>query len=62
MKSGMVKPIRTKKDYEAALARTYDLMQKDLKVNSDEYNELELLSILLEKFEESNFPVSLPDL
>lgn len=58
----MLKPIRTKKEYNAALARIYELMQMDLKTNSDEYNELEVLSILVENYEAKNFPIDLPDL
>lgn len=57
----MLKPIRTKKDYKLAVERIYELMQKDLKVNSDEYNELDLLSILVENYEKKNFPIDLPD-
>jgi HTH-type transcriptional regulator / antitoxin HigA len=57
----MLRPIRTKKDHDAALDKIYHLMQKDLKVSSDEYNELELLSILVENYEESKFPIGLPD-
>ena len=55
------KPIRTKKDYKAALDRIYILMQKDLEVNSKEYDELDLLSILVEQYESKNFPIELPD-
>ena len=57
----MLKPIRTKKDYNAALKRIYELMQIDLKTDSDEYNELDLLTILVEKYEEINYPINLPD-
>jgi len=57
----MLKPIKSKKDHSVAIKRIYDLMQKDLKINSDEYNELELLSLLVEKYEEKNFPIDLPD-
>ncbi len=57
----MLKPIRTKKDYNAALKRIYELMQIDLKTDSDEYNELDLLTILVEKYEEKNYPIDLPD-
>jgi antitoxin component HigA of HigAB toxin-antitoxin module len=32
----MLKPIRTKKEYKAAVERIYELMQKDMKVNSDD--------------------------
>jgi HTH-type transcriptional regulator/antitoxin HigA len=57
----MVKPIRTKKEYKSAVDRIYKLMQKQIKVNSDEYNELDILSILVENYESKNFPVELPD-
>jgi HTH-type transcriptional regulator/antitoxin HigA len=57
----MLKPIRSKKEYKLALNRIYDLMQKDLKINSDEYNELDLLSILVENYESKSFPIDLPD-
>lgn len=55
------KPIRTQKDYKSALERIYELMQLDLKVKSNEYDELELLSILVEEYEKNKFPVDLPD-
>ena len=57
----MLKPIRTKKDYKAAIDRIYELMQKDIKVNSDEYDELDILSILVESYESKNFPIDMPD-
>ena len=53
----MLKPIRTKKDYKVATDRIYELMQKDIKVNSDEYDELDILSILVESYESKNFPI-----
>ncbi|MDR3666444.1 MAG: transcriptional regulator [Ignavibacteriaceae bacterium] len=57
----MIKPIRSKKEYKAALDRVYSLIQSELKVNSDEYNELDLLSILVENYERKHFPIELPD-
>jgi HTH-type transcriptional regulator/antitoxin HigA len=57
----MLKPVKTKKEYNAAIDRIYYLMQKDLNENSSEYNELELLSILVEDYETKNFPIDLPD-
>jgi len=57
----MLKPIRSKKEYKLALKRIYELMQKDLKINSDEYNELDLLSILVENYENKSFPIDLSD-
>ena len=57
----MLKPIRTKKEYKAAIVRIYELMQKEVKVNSNNYDELDLLSILVENYESRNFPIDLPD-
>ena len=57
----MIKQIRTQKEYKEAKARIYELMQKDLKVNSDEYNELEVLSILVESYESKNIPIEKAD-
>ena len=57
----MIKPIRNKKDYKKAVARVYELMNKDLSVKSDESGELEVLSILVEHYEKVHFPIDLPD-
>ena len=57
----MIKLIRSKKEYKAALNRIYSLMQSDLKVDSIKYNELDLLSILVENYESKRFPIELPD-
>ena len=57
----MIKAIRTKTDYNKTVRRIYELMQKDLKVRSDEMNELDVLSVLAEKYEEEHFPIKDPD-
>ena len=57
----MLKAIKSKKAYEETLNRIYGLMQLDLKINTDDYNELEILSILVEDYENKSFPISLPD-
>jgi HTH-type transcriptional regulator/antitoxin HigA len=56
----MLKPIKNNKQYEGALARVYALLQKDLKLNSPESDELEVLSMLVERYELQHFPVSKP--
>ena len=56
----MLKPIKTRKDYETALARCYELMQKNLKAGSVLSDELEVLSILAEAYEKKNYPVPPP--
>jgi HTH-type transcriptional regulator / antitoxin HigA len=56
----MLKPIKTKKEYEAALQYVYRLMQKDLKPGSKASDELEVLSILVEAYEKEHYPISPP--
>src|SRR6266498_2157819 len=56
----MLKPIKTKKDYEAALERAYELMQKDLKQGSRLSDELEILAVLIEAYEDKHYPIPLP--
>lgn len=58
----MIKPVKTKKDYEAALQRCYDLIQKqNLKPNTPGADELEILSILVENYERNHYPVPPPN-
>lgn len=56
----MLKPVKTKKEYEAALQYVYELMQKDLKPGSKLSDELEVLSILIEAYEKKHYPVPPP--
>jgi len=56
----MIKPIKTKKQYKDYLSQAYQLMQLELKPNSNESDQLELLSILIEQYEKSNYPVDPP--
>ena len=56
----MLKPIKTKKEYEAALQTVYGLMQKDLKPGSKLSDELEVLSILVEAYEKEHYPIPPP--
>lgn len=54
-----IKPIRTKKDYEQALERLEAIF--DAKKGTAKGDELEILGILIENYENENFPVNLPD-
>jgi HTH-type transcriptional regulator/antitoxin HigA len=56
----MLKPIRNNTQYEDALARVYALMQKDLKPESKDSDELEILSILIKEYEHEHYPVPNP--
>jgi HTH-type transcriptional regulator/antitoxin HigA len=57
----MIKPIRNKSQHKKALARIAELMGKHLTVNSAEYDELEVLSLLVEDYEEKKFAIAPPD-
>jgi HTH-type transcriptional regulator/antitoxin HigA len=52
-------PIKTETDYDAALARAWKLM--DAKADTPEADELEVLSTLIEAYEDRHFPMDLPD-
>jgi HTH-type transcriptional regulator/antitoxin HigA len=54
-----IKPIHTKKDYELALARVDALM--DAALDTEEGDELDILTTLISVYEEKNFPISTPD-
>lgn len=53
--------IRNDEDHEAYLQRAYQLMQIDLKPNSVESDELEVLSILIENYEKQKYPIDAPN-
>jgi HTH-type transcriptional regulator/antitoxin HigA len=57
----MLKPIKTEDQYDEALARIYELMQADVKENSPESDELEILSILVKEYENEFYPVPSPN-
>ncbi|MFA4852650.1 MAG: transcriptional regulator [Bacteroidales bacterium] len=54
-----IKVIKTEADYQCALKRLEKIF--DAPVNSVEGDEAELLTILLEKYEEENYPIDAPD-
>lgn len=54
-----VKPIKSKKDYNQALQRLEIIF--DAKKNSAEGDELEVLSILIDSYENEHFPIGFPD-
>lgn len=56
----MQKFINNEQEYEAFLMRIYTLMQTDIKPDSDESNELETLSILVNDYENTNYPIPKP--
>lgn len=50
-----IKPIHTEEDYQKALARVQEIFNAPL--DTPEGDELEILSILIERFEDRNFPM-----
>jgi HTH-type transcriptional regulator/antitoxin HigA len=54
-----IKPIRTYKDYNKALKRLELIF--DSKKSSKEGDELEILGILIDQYENEHFPIDLPD-
>jgi len=54
-----LKPIRTRNDYQQALDRLEVIF--DGKKGTDEGDELEILGILIEQYENKHFPIDLPD-
>jgi len=54
-----IKPIKTEQDHQEALDRLEVIF--DAKKGSPEGDELEILGLLIEKYESMHFPIDLPD-
>jgi HTH-type transcriptional regulator/antitoxin HigA len=54
-----IKPIKTEADYKKALKRLEKIF--DAKKGTNEGDELEILSILIENFEKERYPIEMPD-
>ena len=54
-----ISPIRNEKDYQNALERLELIF--DAKKNTEQGDELEILSILIDRYENENFPIGMPD-
>ena len=54
-----IKPINTEKDYQQALNRLELIF--DAKKGTEKGDELEILSILIDTYENNNFPIGMPD-
>ena len=55
----MIKPIKTKKDYEVALKRLDEIF--DAPINSKDGDEAEVLSLLIDSYENEKYPIGEPD-
>lgn len=54
-----ISPIRNEQDYQNALERLEVIF--DSRKGTEEGDELEILSILIDRYENENFPIGLPD-
>ncbi len=54
-----IKPINNESDYENALLRLGNIFEA--KKGTIHGDELEILSILIDKYEEEHFPIGMPD-
>jgi len=54
-----IKPIKTEQDYQQALKRLEEIF--DAKTDTKDGDELEILGILIENYEEEYFPIDSPD-
>jgi len=56
-----IKPIKTEKDYDNALDRVDLLMNLNPDIGTSQSDELEVLVMLIEKYEEKNWSISEPE-
>ena len=56
-----LKILKTEKDYDNALNRIDELMELNPKLGTPESDELEILVLLVEKYEELNWNIETPD-
>jgi HTH-type transcriptional regulator/antitoxin HigA len=54
-----LKPIKTAKDYKLALVRMEEIF--DARPGTNEGDELEILAMLVEKYEDEKYPIEAPD-
>lgn len=56
-----IKLIKNDQDHAEALARLSSLMDKNLVLESEEADELEVLALLIERYEQEKYPIDKPD-
>ena len=56
-----IKPIHTEKDYRKALRRIDELIALDPKEKTAAFDELDILSTLVEAYEDVHYPIEAPD-
>ena len=53
--------IKTEQEYEAALARTHTLIRAQVDENTSEFEELGVLLVFIEKYEQEHYPIHIPE-
>ena len=56
-----IKPIRTERDYKSALKRMDELISVDPKEGTPAFDELDIVSTLVESYESIHHPIEAPD-
>ena len=56
-----IKPIRSEEDYDRAIARINQLLDLNPQPGTDDDNELDVLSTLVEVYEDEHYPILPPD-
>ncbi|MFN8672912.1 MAG: helix-turn-helix domain-containing protein [Candidatus Sericytochromatia bacterium] len=54
----LISPIKTEEDYENALIRIEEIF--DSEINTPEFDELDILTTLVQKYEEKHYPILPP--
>lgn len=54
-----IKPLKTDKDYQEALLRMEVLF--DAKIGTEESDEADILSVLIDEYEKKHYPIEAPD-
>jgi HTH-type transcriptional regulator/antitoxin HigA len=56
-----IRPLHTEEDYKAALVAVSELVDADPEVGAPDGDRLEILSMLVERYEGEHFPIASPD-
>ena len=56
-----LKPIKTKKDYEAYLEWVDELFEKKIKATSPQGEQLQVALLLIKQYEDEHYPIPTPD-
>mgnify|MGYP006431865961 FL=1 len=56
-----MKVIKSEKDYNTALKLIEEIIELDPAIGTKEADELEVLGILIQKYEDERYPMELPD-